>query len=500
MMTEANTGPALRRAEVMPDKGGRFEPLHAAHCCTAYLNGLDGADPDHGASARVCGSHQPGHRSRLVRHVAVALTVTALGGMLAGAGLANAAARRTDDDVAGDRSIATLALLVGLAFGGTFVVTAPVWARLWANPEATSLIRILSIGLVAGSYGSVLAGVARRFGRMGLWAAATLASSLIAMAFGGFVALTTRAAWSLTVMPVTSSVLLALIMLVTLGRRGVPSRRLSGVGRDAAYGAKSLSTSLLTYAAYSLPTWTMSRWLGASTFGSWNRAVVVGQVPLESATKAIQTVIFPKFRWDGSGGEAVRRRWSSLISSAAVVVLPLTALVTPLVPDLIRLLLGPQWEEAGVMAQFVLGATAVVSLSGLLGTALQASNNFRAVWLGQLTTLAVMAGASLAMVRIGSWLPMGIGYLAAALLSHAVQLLSATRSALVDPRLVSKWYSISAAVCLLLGAFGWAVESSGASSLVQLAVIAGLGSCYLAAVLWHRNRIEPIANLMNRDA
>ena len=335
---------------------------------------------------------------------------------------------------------------------GAFLVTAPLWARLWGNPEATALIRILSIGLVASSYGGVLAGIARRFGRMGLWAGATLASSLIAMAVGGFTVVTTRAAWSLTVMPVTSSVLLALIMLVALGRRGIPTRRLNGVAGDALYGAKSLSSSLLTYVAYSLPTWTMSRWLGASTFGSWNRAVVVGQVPLESATKAVQTVIFPKFRWDGSGGVEVRRRWSSLLASAALVVLPLTALVIPLMPDLIRLLLGPQWDEAGTWPSSCLAQPPYLSCPGLLGTALQASNNFRAVWLGQLTTIAVMAGASLAIVLSRKLAADGIGYLASAVLSHATQLVSAARSELVDLRLVVKWYTISAAICLLLGA------------------------------------------------
>ena len=431
---------------------------------------------------------------------AVALTVTALGGMLASAGLANAAARRTADDIGGDRAIVTLALGVGLIIGIAFALTAPLWAQLWGNADATSLIRILCIGLVAGSYGSVLAGVARRFGRMGLWTGATLASSLFAMAVGGYVAHTSRAAWSLTVMPVTSNILLALILLLAMGRRGVPGRRLGGVGSDAFYGAKSLSSSMMNYVAYSVPMWAMSRCLGASTFGSWNRAVVVGQVPLESAVKAVQTVIFPKFRWDGRGGEEVRRRWSSLIASAALMVLPLAALVIPVMPYLIRLLLGPQWREAGVMAQFVLGATAMFILSGLLGTALEASNNFRALWLGQLTTITVMAGASLLMILTGSWQPMGIGYLAAAVLSHAVQLQYAVRSALVDPRLVVKWYSVSAAACLLLGAFGEAVAASGASTLAQLATIAGLGVCFLVAVLTQKNRIEPIANLMNRGA
>ncbi len=431
---------------------------------------------------------------------AVALTVTALGGMLATSGLANAAARRTADDVVGDRAIVTLALGVGLTVGGIFALSAPLWARLWGNPDATSLIRILCIGLVASSYGGVLAGVARRFGRMRLWTGAALGSSLIAMAIGAYAVHVTRAAWSLTVMPVTSSLLLALVLLMALGRRGIPSRRLHGVGQDAFYGAKSLGTSLMTYVAYGLPMWTMSRWLGASTFGSWNRAVVVGQVPLESVAKAVQTVIFPKFRWDGQGGEEVRRRWSCLITSAAILVLPPTALVIPAVPGLTRLLLGPQWDEAGVMAQYVLGATAVVVLSGLLGTALQASNNFRAVWYGQLAGIVVMAAASLAMLESGDWHAMGIGSVLAAVLSHGTQLVSASRSSLVDRRLVVTWYGVAGVLCLVLAGIGWAVAESNASAFGQLVALGGLGACFLAGLSSQRTRIEPIAVLIDQRA
>ena len=286
-------------------------------------------------------------------------------------------------------------------------------------------------------------------------------------------AFSTRAPWSLTVMPVTSSVLLGLLLLVTIGRRGLPTRNLANVGQDLSYGARSLGSSLLTYVAYGVPTWAMSRWLGASTFGTWNRATVVGQVPLESAARAITTVIFPKFRWDGPGGDDVRRRWSNLLASASLVVLPLVALAVPTVPALTRILLGPQWSEAGVMAQFILGATALNVLNSLLDSALQASNNFRAVWLSQVVTLAVMGVTAVAIVSLTSWLPMAAGVLIAAILAHFVQVLSASRSHLLDYRMLMKWYaasgSVSAPCCgpqvwrfpPRLSQHGWSLESSG---------------------------------------
>lgn len=426
---------------------------------------------------------------------AVALTVTALGGMLANSGLANAAARRQADDVQGDRAIVTAALAVGLVIAGAFAITAPLWSRLWGNPEATTLIRILCIGLVAGSYANALAGVARRLGRMGIWTAATFASALVGMGVGGLVAFSTRAPWSLTVMPVTSSAILGLILLVAIRRRGLPTSQLANVGQDLVYGAKSLGSSLLTYVAYGLPTWSMSRWLGASTFGSWNRAVVVGQVPLESAARAVITVIFPRFRWDGRGGENVRRRWSSLLASTALVVLPLVALVIPAVPTLIRILLGPQWTEAGVMAQFILAATAVNVLNSLLGMALQASNNFRAVWLSQVAIIVVLTAASAALVALNTWIPLAVGYLIAAAVSHAVQARWATTARLLESGMILKWYLTTTALVMTLWVVGWAIIAGAQSSTGVILLFALASGCTLGAMFLLRKRIEPFSAL-----
>lgn len=427
---------------------------------------------------------------------AVALTVTALGGMLANSGLASAAARRTTEDVQGDRAIATAAIGLGLIVAGAFLVSASSWARLWGNPEATTLIQVLCIGLAIGSYGQALAGMARRLGRMGTWTTATFTSALGGMVMGGWTAHTTREPWSLTVMPVTSSALLSLILLIALRRRALLTTQFGRVGQDLIYGAKSLSSSLLSYVTYGVPTWVMSRLLGASTFGSWNRATVVGQVPLESAATAVTTVIFPKFRWDGRGGEDVRRRWSNLLASAALIVLPLAALVVPAVPSLTRILLGPQWTLAGVMAQWVLAATALNVLNSLLGAALQASNNFRAVWLSQVATLLVMGLAALAIAADFGWQAMAVGYCAAAIVAQVVQVISATRSQLLDSRPLFRWYSIAGGMSLLLASAASAIVATIATPWFSLGAIALIGFLFLGLSWRHRGALHPLRSLL----
>lgn len=427
---------------------------------------------------------------------AVALAATGLGGILASSGLANAAARRTGDDISGDRAIVTAAALAGLLVALVFALGAPLWARLWGNPDATPLIRALCIGLAVGSYGGVLAGIARRLGRIGIWTAATFASSVVAMLLGGWATYATREAWSLTVMPVALSVISSTILLVAMGRRGIPTRRLGTVGHDIAYGAKSLGSSLLTYIAYGLPMWSMSRWLGASTLGSWNRAAVVGQIPLESASRAAVTVIFPKFRWDRAGGDRVRRRWSALMATSAIVVLPLTALVVPAVPTVTRIILGSQWAEAGLMAQFILIATAVNVLNALLGSALEASNNFRAVWMSQIAVIATLTVACVLMLVTGRWVAVAGGYVIAALVSQAVQVVWSSRGQLLSSRSILLGYTAAATLSLIMLGIASAIVALASSDVVLIGMLVLVAVSALLALFALRNHIEPLAVLV----
>lgn len=431
---------------------------------------------------------------------AVALAVTSLGGMLANSGLASAAARRPSEDLHGDRAIASASTGVGLIVAGVFAATAPLWARLWANPDATALIRVLCIGLVASSYGNSLAGVARRQGRIGAWTSATLSAAVIAMLLGGWATYTTRAAWSLTVMPVASAVLLGLFLLAALGRRGVPTRQIGQVGQDLIYGAKSLGSSLLTYTAYALPTWSMSRFLGPGVFGSWNRATVVGQVPLESAANAVTTVIFPRFRRDGAGDADVQDRWTNLMASAALVVLPLVALIVPTVPTLTRILLGPQWGESGIMAQFILIATGFGVLNTLLGTALQASSNFRGVWYSQAAVILILSLSSLALYATGAWHTIAIGYSLAAATSHAIQVGWASRHGFLWTRIVLMWYASAGMLCLLTWLAGSAIATATRSALGTLSVLILTATLCLGALFAARKHIGPLRWLMGEQS
>ena len=81
-----------------------------------------------------------------------------------------------------------------------------------------------------------------------------------------------------------------------LGARALPVTTVRGAGEDVSFGAKSMTLSAVNQFAYYLPLWTLSRVSTGTVFGSWNRAVVVGQLPLESATRAAVTVVFPFFR------------------------------------------------------------------------------------------------------------------------------------------------------------------------------------------------------------
>ena len=77
---------------------------------------------------------------------AVALSGVGFIGMLGGSSLGQAAARRDHDSVHLDRSLVTLALIVGSSTALLAILLAPFWGRLWGVPAA-QVTQVLALGI-----------------------------------------------------------------------------------------------------------------------------------------------------------------------------------------------------------------------------------------------------------------------------------------------------------------------------------------------------------------
>lgn len=424
---------------------------------------------------------------------AVALAVFALLGLVAVLGLGNAAARRPDDDERADRLLVSHALALGSVMAVVVGVGAGALSWLWAAPSATDSVRLISLAIAFLPWSTVLTGILRRQGRIRELNMATLAAGLLSIGFGLPVVWVAREPWALVVTPVVNQLFLTVLFTRWLGRRSLPVASLRGATQDVAFGAKSMTLSAVNQIAYYVPLWTLSRFTTPAVFGSWNRAVVVGQLPLESATRAAVTVVFPFFRHPRRDPASERQVWTDMLGAAALVVLPVSGVAMPLMPAAVTFLLGDQWSVAGSMAVWLWAAAAVTVLRTLLGSALESSNTFGPLWASQSIIAAVYVFAALAIWQTANWTWFAVSLVVGAVAAHTMQILAARSTVDIGPLL--RWYAVAVGGAMLGALVSVGITRLGVAGWVDLVFGAGVVAGFLGALWWRRRGIAPFVRL-----
>ncbi len=424
----------------------------------------------------------------------IALAISAPLGILAGLGLANAAARRTEEDERGDRAVAGVALVSGASAGLLLLLLAEPLAVLWGAPGSVDFIRLISLVTLIGPYAGALMGVLRRQNRFRAYSLVTLGSSMAGLLLGAVAVSVTRHPLALIVMPLVTQFATASTAGWLAGRRAVPALPTGDTRPDLLFGCRSMSLSLLASASFAVPQWAMSRVLGAVTFGFWNRAVVVGTVPLETVNRAFVTVVYPRFRRHDPSGSPLL--WTDTLVTMVVVLVVPAAVLVPLMPAAVTVLMGPGWMVTANMAQWLWVIAALMIPVTVLASALESSNNFSALWAGQIAmAVAFVLGGAL-VVLIHHWEAVAASFLVGGLMAHVLQIRAAGRRGLLDTPYLLRGYALAGTAAVILVVAGAAVAAAGPPAVVQLILGALIVTAY-ASVLWRlRGRVASLGRLV----
>jgi PST family polysaccharide transporter len=425
----------------------------------------------------------------------VSLAVYAILGLVAGMGLGNAAARRLTDDADGDRRLITLAIVTG-SVGAcvTFALAGPLGV-LWGDPSATPLIQLVAIAVLVLPVVNVLGGILRRQGRIKEYAIGNLVATVTALLVGGAVVVLLREAWTLVLVPLMTQLVMMGWFTSREPGRARPTRRVRGTRSDLRFGLKSMVNSALTQFPYYVPMWALSRSAGPVVFGSWNRAVVVAQLPLESANRAAVMVIYPGFRNHAADPAGARRTWTDMLAATALVVMPLSGFVIPVLPAAVLVVLGDDWPLVAAMGMWLWAVAAVTVLRTLLATALESSDNYGKIWLSQVILAVAYLLSAGAVWATQDWVPLAVGLLTGALMTHAIQIY-ASRS-LLYPGSLLRWYAVGVVVALVCAGMAAGVAGSGLTAVWQLLLVSVMVAGYLAAFWALRGRVGPIRRLLS---
>jgi len=255
-------------------------------------------------------------------------------------------------------------LVGGILSSIAFLLLVPFWLMVLRAPEGHLYVGLLAIGQAIAPAASIESAILRRELHARNDALALLVSFVLACGFALSLALITRQSWTLAVLVVVQSVLLALLSRLFQSEKraqGEPVVYKKIVEFTRNITAQNTGFFLLQR----LPEWIMSASLGSSALGQYARGASLAQMPATALNAALNRAMQPYWRLVSKTDVADKAMNDAAILSAGVS-FPAFGIVAVNAGALVDLWLGKGWEQAGALATLLaIGAGLAVPFGGL---------------------------------------------------------------------------------------------------------------------------------------
>lgn len=256
----------------------------------------------------------------------------------------------------------TLSVAFGVVAGGALAGSAGMAAKALGNPELTSLIQVLAIGILIASLSAIPAARLRRdldFRRriwpefLGALAKATLAISLAVAGFG---------VWSLVYGQLLGTVVTTALYWVvarTVVRPGFDSRE---AGELVRFGIPVSGVALLAFAIYNIDYLAIGTQLGDTQLGLYTLAYRLPELIVLNLCVVISDVLFSSLSRLQGDGDALARHYLRAVTAVVALTAPLSVGLAAAAPAVMETLYGPEYVAAA-------GALAILSMYALVYSA-----------------------------------------------------------------------------------------------------------------------------------
>jgi PST family polysaccharide transporter len=294
------------------------------------------------------------------------------------------------------------------------VAIAPLLVRFYGEP------RLFWITIVTG-FGFLLSGLAvqhqallRRQMRFTVLASIDTAALAVGVTFAVITASLGAGYWALVFLSLgTGLITLPAVWLACRWRPGLPRREsMAGVLR---FGGQLTVVEILMYLGSNIDNSLIGRFYGPGPLGQYSRAYTLLLLPLQLIAAPLASVAMPALCRLRHEPARFRKALLSMQQVIALIMIPLTTFMISTADWLIRIVLGPQWEDAAQLFA-ILGLAALTESLGNAGYCLLIVQD-RTGRLLQWAMLATIATV-LAIVAGLPWGPRGvaIGYAITSLL------------------------------------------------------------------------------------
>jgi O-antigen/teichoic acid export membrane protein len=281
--------------------------------------------------------------------VAAATSVIGLAQLFSQVGVGPTIVQRNNIAPDAIRTAHGFAIASGILFAAGMAAMTPLIAAFFGNERLVQIVPILAINFVLRGIGVVPQALLQR--DLGfrvlvmLEVSAFIAGSVlcaIPLALAGL------GMWALVVgSVVTSGVLSAAVMLLrpVAPRLRTSKSALAKIVRD---GGGFTSSYVLNYVALQGDYFVVARTLGAEALGIYTRAYQLMAAPANAVGQPLARVLFSGFARMQSEPARLRSAYLRGLGVLSIVMFPVSAAVIILAPEIVRVVLGPGWDEVVV--------------------------------------------------------------------------------------------------------------------------------------------------------
>jgi len=242
-----------------------------------------------------------------------------------------------------------IAIAVGCVFAVAISASGPLIAAFYGEPRLRGIVFVSSLSFIASALVSQHQALLRRAVRFRELAIIDITANVlsaviaIAMAFAGF------KYWALVVKPV------AMYFIAALGAwiycRWVPVRptMTSGVKDMVKFGVNLTGFSLTDFAGRNGDRVAVGRTLGAVTLGFYQNAMFVYDNLIDVLVYPLHQVAVAGLSKVQNDRAELKRLWAKALSTVAFYAMPAFGLLAVTSQDLIALMFGPKWRNAGIL-------------------------------------------------------------------------------------------------------------------------------------------------------
>lgn len=366
--------------------------------------------------------------------LAMAGVVLRFGSYFAQMGVGSALVQKPDLTERDIRSGFTTSILLGCVAAFAIVVAAPLAGRLFTE-DVVPVVRVMSVSFVLESSRITSRSILRRalkFRSLAVIDISTHAVSFLVIGIG--MALAGAGVWSLVGATLSQVAFASVLQYVVVRHRVRPLLAWTEMKSLYGFGGRVSVISFLEFLGINLDVLAIGRYAGTAPLGHYNRAFMLVSLPFERFMTAVSTVLFPAVSRIQDDRARVRRAYTVTTQAASALLLPTAAGIAIASPQLVRVVLGPQWDlTAEVLPVLALAAAVgfLTHFAGVVAEALAALNRKIVIQVCYLIVLG--AGIAVVVWRDGALIHYAAVVLAAQLLRHAAYAWLATSLIKLEP-------------------------------------------------------------------